>query len=291
MVAISLLKSTIAVNSSQSSSYIVTPGESITADAGFMRGHGTYNTENDLSSSVAGTVERINKLICVNPLKSRYNPEIGDVVVGRVTDVGQKRWKVDLNSRQDAALLLSAINLPGGTLRRRLESDELQIRKFFVEGDMLSAEVQNIYHDGSAAIHTRNFKYGKLRNGCLIIAPPALIKRSKNHFHTLACGVDIILGRNGYIWISKHKEAPNADETELIYENHNDEISDEERTIIARVYNIVKVLIKKFIQITDSSISFAYDASMKFDVSELQSDQAIELIARETSEHIRAIQE
>ncbi len=30
--------------------------------------------------------------------------EIGDVVVGRVTEVQQKRWKVDINCRLDGGL-------------------------------------------------------------------------------------------------------------------------------------------------------------------------------------------
>lgn len=39
----------------------------------FNRGHGTYNSEDDrLLASVAGVVERVNKLICVKPLKTRY---------------------------------------------------------------------------------------------------------------------------------------------------------------------------------------------------------------------------
>ena len=38
-------------------------------------------------ASVCGIVERENKLISVRPLKSRYVPTIGDVVVGRVTGV------------------------------------------------------------------------------------------------------------------------------------------------------------------------------------------------------------
>ena len=42
-------------------------------------------------ASVCGVVERVNKLISVTPLKSRYVPKIGDVVVGRVTDVGYYR--------------------------------------------------------------------------------------------------------------------------------------------------------------------------------------------------------
>ncbi len=43
--------------------------------------------DSQLVSSVAGVVDRVNKLICVRPLKTRYVPEIGDVIVGRVTQV------------------------------------------------------------------------------------------------------------------------------------------------------------------------------------------------------------
>lgn len=81
-----------------------------------FRGHGTYEEGGYLKSSVAGVQEQVNKLISVHPLKSRYNGEIGDVVVGRITDVQQKRWKVETNSRLDSVLLLSSVNLPGGEL-------------------------------------------------------------------------------------------------------------------------------------------------------------------------------
>lgn len=76
--------------------------------------------------------------------------------------MSQKRWKVDLQAHQNANLQLSSIYLPGGVQRRKLEEDELQIREFFVEGDLLSAEVQAVHMDGSLSIHTRNIKYGKV---------------------------------------------------------------------------------------------------------------------------------
>jgi exosome complex component RRP4 len=61
----------------------------------------------------------------------RYNPEVGDLVIGRITEVRivalacaiennerrkvqPRRWKVDANARQDAVLMLSSVNLPGG---------------------------------------------------------------------------------------------------------------------------------------------------------------------------------
>jgi exosome complex component RRP4 len=72
------------------------------------------------------------------------------VVVGRISELGAKRWKVDIKARQDAILLLSSINLPGGVQRRKTESDELEMSNYFTEGDMLSAEVQQFFQDGSA---------------------------------------------------------------------------------------------------------------------------------------------
>ncbi len=101
---------------------------------------------------MAGTITRTNKLLSVRPLRARYTPEIGDLVVGRIVEVQAKRWRVDVGSTQLASLPLSAINLPGGILRKRTETDELQIRAFFAEGDLVVAEVQQLYQDGGAVL-------------------------------------------------------------------------------------------------------------------------------------------
>jgi len=79
----------------------------------------------------------VNKLISVRALRSRYAGDIGDVVIGRILEIGSKRWKLDVNSRQDATLLLSSIHLPGAIQRRKSESDELQMRNFYCEGEII----------------------------------------------------------------------------------------------------------------------------------------------------------
>jgi exosome complex component RRP4 len=81
-------------------------------------------------------------LLSVRPLKTRYTPEIGDIVVGRITEVAMKRWKIDVSAKQDAMLLLSSVNLPGGVQRRKNEADELQMRQFFSEGDALVVKLE-----------------------------------------------------------------------------------------------------------------------------------------------------
>jgi exosome complex component RRP4 len=74
-----------------------------------------------------------------NYLFHSYHGLTGDVIVGRVVEVAQSRWKIDINSNQQASLLLSSINLPGAMQqRRRTQLDELEMRKYFRENDVVS---------------------------------------------------------------------------------------------------------------------------------------------------------
>lgn len=51
--------------------------------------------------------------------------------------------------------------------RRKSTSDELMMREFFREGDIISAEVQAIFQeDGALSLHTRSLRYGKVRLLC-----------------------------------------------------------------------------------------------------------------------------
>ncbi|XP_019849816.1 PREDICTED: exosome complex component RRP4-like [Amphimedon queenslandica] len=258
--------------------HYVAPGDVITANLGFMRGHGTYESDGKLLASVAGVVERVNRLLCVHPLKSKYNGEIGDVVVGRIIEVQQKRWKVETSSRLDSVLNLSSINLPGGVLRRRSAEDEVMIRDYLKEGDLISAEVQQVNSDGSLSLHTRSLKYGKLTEGTLVTVSPSLVKRCKNHFHNLLCGASLILGNNGYIWISPiilddHQQeqmrfqlpsTPGSSSVKTV--THVATI--EERETIARLRNCILALAQSRILLYDTTVQYAYDASLKYEVKE-----------------------
>jgi hypothetical protein len=43
----------------------------------------------------------------------------------------------------------------------------------------------------------------QLENGQVVVAPSSLIKRLPQHYVTLPWGLEILLGRNGYIWIQR----------------------------------------------------------------------------------------
>ncbi|KAF6005314.1 hypothetical protein CCYA_CCYA01G0210 [Cyanidiococcus yangmingshanensis] len=192
-------------------SALVLPGDAIHApEQNTLRGHGISWTLNDdptvLRATLAGAVERINKLVTVRSWRGRYIPNVGDVVVGRIVQVlpASRRWKVDIQARQDAVLTLFAIRLPGAVQRRRTREDELNMRSFYAEHDLIAAEVQEVKADGTIMLHTRlEDKLGKLQQlGLFVAVPPGLIHRTSRAFASLGyprlCAV---LGVNGYIWI------------------------------------------------------------------------------------------
>ena len=192
-----------------------------------------------LIASVAGTVERVNKLISVIPLSpSIYVGQVGDLVIGRIVGVGGSRWKVSLTcsapssagangSMKEGQLPLSGVNLPGGVQRIRTSEDVLAMRSLYKEGDLLTCEVQQVQRDGTLILHTRSLRYGKLDNGVLVTVPPTLVGRRKNHFVSIKGlggkpvengkdgesssmdvddeegDVDVYLGLNGGIWIQR----------------------------------------------------------------------------------------
>lgn len=266
---------------------IAVAGGSIASSHVFMKGHGTFLSANsdEILSSMCGTVERVNKLISVRPARSRYAAEVGDLVIGRITEVGPKRWKVDINAKTDSALQLSSINLPGGIQRRKVESDELQMRNFFQENDLLVAEVQMMFQDNSSALHTRSLRYGKLKNGVLVTASPNLIQRLKSHFvhlqdNDLTLDVDLIIGLNGYIWIAKHfpyNQPSNSDQQkglagsgvgmdiDATYSDQNDaDLSIELRRQIQRVAKCIRVLDAYHHPISDATIHSLVSISVAY---------------------------
>ncbi|TLS28690.1 hypothetical protein PpBr36_01526 [Pyricularia pennisetigena] len=283
---------------------IVTPGQVITEDPQWMRGHGTYTLPASpaIISSVAGTVSRTNKLLSVRPMRARYTPEVGDLVVGRIVEVQARRWRVDVGGVQLAALPLSAINLPGGILRKRTETDELQIRSFFAEGDLLVAEVQQLFGDGGASLHTRSLRYGKLRNGVFAAVSGTGgggVVRARRQVWTMEIAstgtsstwqdkqekmasssqkppsIDVVLGVNGYVWISKHVEDPtegdgsaNATGTGIsnmeeavsakMYSSQNASIDPVTMREIVRVRGVITALVENGVRVDEDMVERAY---------------------------------
>lgn len=185
-----------------------------------------------------------------------------------------------------AALPLSSINLPGGILRKRTAVDELNIRTFFTEGDLLVAEVQSIFSDGSASLHTRSLKYGKLRNGYFLSVSghgggPGVVRSRRQIWTVPTAGgggeVDVILGVNGYIWIAKHVEPETGgkdvsitrlEETvsSSIYSSQNDMIEPATRREMARLAGCIRALTEAGVKVDEDTVMKSYEASVDLEL-------------------------
>lgn len=53
----------------------------------------------------------MDKLKIVRPLKSRYFGDVGDVVVGRVAEIANKKWRIDIRGFEYAYLHINAVKL------------------------------------------------------------------------------------------------------------------------------------------------------------------------------------
>lgn len=161
------------------------------------------------------------------------------------------------------------------------------MRKHLQEGDLISAEVQNVFVDGSLSLHTRSLKYGKLSQGVLVRVFPSLIKRRKTHFHNLPCGASVILGNNGFIWISPIVNTEVEGDGGFA-QNLSEPVPRAEREVIVRLRNCILALAQCKMMLYDTSIQYAYDESLKYELDELLKQEAIVDVAFLTQHRLRA---
>jgi exosome complex component RRP4 len=233
--------------------HVVVPGQviavSTSSSDSFLHGHGTYvetipssNPQNDdtngnhsgelaqavlqLRAAVAGTVQRVNKLITVESVALHtYQAHVGDLIVGRVTSIGAARWNIDISSgngvRSMAQLPLSGVHLPGAVQRVKTATDALEMRRFIAPGDLVSCEVHKVMNSTSILLHTRSVRYGKLENGCVVSVPARLVPSLKSHYTTLLNDrFAILLGCNGLIWLQRHNNRTNHGDAMDVEESH-----------------------------------------------------------------------
>ncbi|KAI5189999.1 exosome complex component RRP4 [Nematocida sp. AWRm77] len=181
------------------------PGDLLKHTEEYLLGHGTYKDTDAEGHSIAiasvqGEVQKIDRLLTIPTQTRWYVPCVGDVVVGRIVGIANKRWYVDINTREEAVLMLTAINLVGNIQRRKGELDEIMMQEYFAPGDIIVAEVQSTGQ--KVQIHTRNEKYTKVPYGVLLKSLPSAVSKEKTQFHAFSVNkkeARLILGLNGYI--------------------------------------------------------------------------------------------
>ena len=175
---------------------LVIPGQ-VLADDEYYSGRGTFKENGKVCSSLMGLVSLRNKKIRVIPLKSKYVPKKGDVVIGKINDVRFSMWDVDINSPYSG--ILPAFEVFG--------REKKELNKVFDVGDVLFLRVVDVDEIKKAKLGLKGRGMGKFKGGIIVdIAPtkvPRLIGKKGSMINMIKdkTNCKIVVGQNGLVWV------------------------------------------------------------------------------------------
>ena len=175
---------------------LVIPGQ-LLADEEYYSGRGTFKENGKVCSSLMGLVSLRNKKIRVIPLKSKYVPKKGDVVIGKINDVRFSMWDVDINSPYSG--ILPAFEVFG--------REKKELNKVYDVGDVLFLRVVDVDEIKKAKLGLKGRGMGKFKGGIIVdIAPtkvPRLIGKKGSMINMIKdkTNCKIVVGQNGLVWV------------------------------------------------------------------------------------------
>ena len=180
---------------------LVIPGQ-ILADDEYYSGRGTFKENGKICSSLLGRVSLRNKKIRVIPLKSKYVPKKGDVVIGKIKDVRFSMWDVDINSPYSG--ILPAFEVFG--------REKKELNKVYDVGDVLFLRVVDVDEIKKAKLGLKGRGMGKFKGGIIVdIAPtkvPRLIGKKGSMINMIKdkTKCKIVVGQNGLVWVKGNED-------------------------------------------------------------------------------------
>ena len=181
--------------------YLVIPGQ-VLADDEYYSGRGTFKENGKVCSSLMGLVSLRNKKLRVIPLKSKYVPKKGDVVIGKISDVRFSMWNVDINSPYSG--ILPAFEVFG--------REKKELNKVYDIGDVLFLRVVDVDEIKKAKLGLKGRGMGKFKGGIIVdIAPtkvPRLIGKKGSMINMIKdkTNCKIVVGQNGLVWVKGDKD-------------------------------------------------------------------------------------
>jgi len=181
---------------------IVVPGELIAEGKYEVGGH-VYSVGRKYYSKVLGVAEVISEegKVRVIPLKGKYIPSVGDIVIGKIIDVGLANWVVDINSPYPAVLQVSEV------FSRPIVTSKASLAKVLDIGDVIIAKVIAFDYARDPLLTIKESKLGKVTRGTLVEITPSKVPRVIGKKGSMVkmikelLDVDLVIGKNGRILI------------------------------------------------------------------------------------------
>ena len=215
---------------------VVAPGE-LLAEGEHLLGDNAYRIGSQIFSACVGLLEVDGNRVFVVPLKGGYIPRVGDIVAGRVVDIGLSGWSVDILGPYPAMLPASETPGPRGPRRRDLSAT-------FDVGDIVLSQVLAFDRTRDPLLTIKGPGLGKVSTGRVVEISaakiPRLIGRKGSMISMLKreTGCQITVGQNGVALVWGKTPESERVAVEAIYmverEAHTRGLTDRIKEMIAK---------------------------------------------------------
>jgi len=180
---------------------LVTPGE-VLAEGDYAAGENTGVEAGKIYATVVGLAQFEGKTVYVTALKGCYIPAPGDLVIGKVVDVGLSEWILDINSPYNGILHASDV------MGRSFKPQRDELTRVYSVGDMVIAKIVSFDRTRNPSISVSEAGLGAIARGHIIRITPTKIPRligkkgSMINLIKTETGCRITVGQNGRVLVS-----------------------------------------------------------------------------------------
>lgn len=180
---------------------VVTPGD-LLAENGYIAGENTYMRDGRIYATRLGLVYFEDKRVSVVALNSFYIPRVGDIVLGKVSEVTLGGWILDIGAPYVAMLRAS------DALERPFRPQKNDLTSIFDIGDLLIAKVVAFDRTRDPLLTILERGLGKVSRGQIVKITPTKIPRVIGKQGSMISalkgetGCQITIGQNGRILVS-----------------------------------------------------------------------------------------
>jgi exosome complex component RRP4 len=189
---------------------MVLPGD-LLYEGRIRTGENTYRSQEQVYATRLGLVNYRPDNVSVTALSTGYNPLVGDVVIGIVTDMDLGEWRIDIGAQLEAVMgIPDAVDRP-------FRTDYVMTRVLDI-GDTLIAKIVDFDRRRTPVLSILGPGLGKAYEGFIVRLTPSKIPRligkkgSMINMIIKETGCRVAIGQNGRILIS----GPNREREEMV---------------------------------------------------------------------------
>jgi len=180
---------------------IVVPGDVLATGMDFLPAGGAYREKESIIASQVGMVNISGRLVKVVALNGKYIPQRGETVIGQISDMGMKNWFVDIGYLNEAVIPLRDASTDYITR-------DADLTQYYNYGDYVVAGITRVTKSKQIDLTMKGLGFRKLTGGRIIRVNSAKIPRIIGKEGSMIGMIKqmtecrIIVGQNGFVWIS-----------------------------------------------------------------------------------------